>query len=182
MKLSEQLRNLRKLRSLTLEELAGRCGLTKGYLSRIENGHQIPAVSTIQVIADALDADIADLLNAPTSESMKNGLEIKRATGLREEQTSEGYSFLPLLNQYRSKQMSPFLMIIEKGETRKFSHDSEEFFYVAEGAVELIYRGQEYSLVRGDSAYFDSREKHSFRNLHDERVVLVTINYHYRRF
>jgi transcriptional regulator with XRE-family HTH domain len=182
MQLSEQLKHLRKLRGFTLEELANRCGLTKGYLSRIENGHQTPAVSTIQVIADALDSDIADLLNTPSTEQMKDGLEIKRSMGLDGQKTSAGYSFLPLLNQYRNKQMSPFLMIIEKGETRNFSHDSEEFFYVAEGSIELIYRGQAYALSRGDSAYFDSREKHSFRNLHDEKAVLVTINYHYRRF
>ena len=54
MRLPEQLKKLRKLRGFTLEELANRCGLTKGYLSRIENGHQIPEVSTIQTIADVL--------------------------------------------------------------------------------------------------------------------------------
>jgi len=182
MNISEQLKRLRKLRGLTLDELARRCVLTKGYLSKIENGHQIPAASAIQVIADALDSDIADLLDTPSTEKMKDGLEIKHSTGLNEQKTSEGYSFVSLLNQYRNKQMSPFLMIIEKGETKKFSHDSEEFFYVVEGSIELIYRGQTYPLSQGDSAYFDSREKHSFRNLHDEKAVLVTINYHYRRF
>lgn len=182
MRLPEQLKKLRKLRGLTLDELASRCGLTKGYLSKIENGHQTPAVSTIQVVADALDADIAELLNEPSAEHVNNGLEIKHSQIQDEQKTSEGYSFVSLLNQYRNKQMSPFLMIIEKGETRNFSHDSEEFMYVAEGAVELIYRGEEHTLSKGDSAYFDSREKHSFRNLHDEKAVLVTINYHYRRF
>ena len=182
MRLPEQLKKLRKLRGFTLEELANRCDLTKGYLSRIENGHQIPAVSTIQSIADALGSDLSELLDTPLTGQTESGLEIRHSTGLVEQKTSEGYSFLPLINQYRNKQMSPFLMTMKKGETRNFSHDSEEFFYVAEGSIELIYRGKAHVLSCGDSAYFDSRAKHSFRNMHDEKAVIVTINYHYRRF
>lgn len=181
MSISEQLRHLRKSHGFTLEEMAKRCGLSKGYLSRVENGQQTPAVSTIQVLAAALNSDIADLLDA-VSNSQADGLDMKFAGDLRELETFEGYSFQPLLNSYRNKHMSPFLLEIATGETKKFSHDSEEYFYVAEGAVEFIYKGKTYSLSRGDSVYFDSREKHFFRNPHKKKAVLVTVNYNYRRF
>jgi transcriptional regulator with XRE-family HTH domain len=180
MSMSGQLKHLRKARGLTLEELAKQCGLTKGYLSRIENGRQTPAVSTIQGIAAALDTDIADLLGT-TPKDQVSGLDMKKSNGSGSK-TPEGYFFQPLLNNFRNKFMSPFLMIIEKGGTKTFSHDSEEFLYVVEGSVEFIYKGHTHPLTRGDSVYFDSREKHSFQNRHDEKAVLVAVNYNYRRF
>ena len=181
MSISEQLRLLRKSHGFTLEELAKRCGISKGYLSRVENGQQTPAVSTIQVLAAALNSDIADLLDAVPG-NLSDGLDIKFASDLDEMETAAGYAFQPLLNSYRNKHMSPFLLEIATGETKKFSHDSEEYFYIAEGAVEFIYKGKTYPLSRGDSVYFDSREKHFFRNTCKEKAVLVTVNYNYRRF
>ena len=79
------------------------------------------------------------------------------------------------------KQMSPVLVKVHKGQTDTFSHDSEEFVYVTQGAVELLYDGKRCALGKGDSLYFDSREA----PLHQPSRVsglLVTVNYNYRRF
>ena len=60
--IGREIRRNRRWRGLSLDELAGLCGLTKGYLSKIENG--VVAVdrrSTLVKIASALQVSIADL-------------------------------------------------------------------------------------------------------------------------
>ncbi len=46
---------------MSLRTLEGRCGVAAGRLSRIENGHVDPRVSTVLTILDGLDATLDDL-------------------------------------------------------------------------------------------------------------------------
>jgi transcriptional regulator with XRE-family HTH domain len=60
--IGQEIRRIRKWRQLSLEALAGRAGLTKGYLSKIENGHvAMDRRSTLNRIAEALNVSLADL-------------------------------------------------------------------------------------------------------------------------
>ena len=52
---------LGRAKTCALGELADRTGLTKGYLSRIENSKNPPPISTLEESQNALGADITDL-------------------------------------------------------------------------------------------------------------------------
>jgi XRE family transcriptional regulator, fatty acid utilization regulator len=60
-------RRLRKLVNLTLEELAERCGVTPNYIGSIENGHRDPSLSTIQALAGGLGVTPRDLFGGGDS-------------------------------------------------------------------------------------------------------------------
>jgi len=49
---------LREKHGLTQAELAARCGIDQGDISRIERGATSPTARTLQRIADALGADV----------------------------------------------------------------------------------------------------------------------------
>lgn len=53
-----QLIGLREKHGLTQAQLAERCGVDQGDISRIERGSTSPTARTLQRIADALDADV----------------------------------------------------------------------------------------------------------------------------
>jgi transcriptional regulator with XRE-family HTH domain len=64
------IRRLRRWRGLSLEQAAGLAGLSKGYLSKIENGHSaVDRRSTLIAIAGALRVSLVDLTG--------DGLEIR---------------------------------------------------------------------------------------------------------
>lgn len=54
-----QIRRWRTERGMTLAKVAGRSGLTVGYLSQIENDKASPSLAVLGVIADALDVPAA---------------------------------------------------------------------------------------------------------------------------
>ena len=53
-----QIIELREEHGLTQAELAERCGIDQGDISRIERGSTSPTARTLQRIAEALDADV----------------------------------------------------------------------------------------------------------------------------
>lgn len=55
MVIGERLRALRKEKDLSQGEIANRSGLMVSYLSRVENGHTVPSVETLQKLAGALE-------------------------------------------------------------------------------------------------------------------------------
>lgn len=63
MTFGERVKELRKARGVSQRELAGRVGIDFTYLSKIENDRtEPPSESTIERIAEALDANADDLL------------------------------------------------------------------------------------------------------------------------
>ena len=56
--LGRRLRALRKARRMTLEQLAVDTGFTAGYLSQIETGASVPALSALAELAASLGADL----------------------------------------------------------------------------------------------------------------------------
>lgn len=56
--LAMQLIELREKRGLTQAQLAERCGIDQGDISRIERGSTSPTTRTLQRIAEALDAEV----------------------------------------------------------------------------------------------------------------------------
>ena len=58
----ERLRNLREERNFSQGEIEKRTGLLRCYISRVENGHTVPAVETLEKFARALEVPMYQLL------------------------------------------------------------------------------------------------------------------------
>ena len=65
--ISQNIKRHRLNKGLSLDQLARFCGLTKGYVSKIENSEKAPPFSTLIKIATALNIDVG-LLIAEDSE------------------------------------------------------------------------------------------------------------------
>ena len=61
MVISERLRELRESKELSQGDLEKRTGLLRCYISRVENGHTVPAVETLEKLARALEVPLYQL-------------------------------------------------------------------------------------------------------------------------
>ena len=59
MDIGKKLKNLRIRNDLTLEELASRSELTKGFLSQVERNLTSPSISTLEDLLEALGTNLA---------------------------------------------------------------------------------------------------------------------------
>ena len=149
-------------RNLTQEALAQEAGLTKGYLSKIENSKNSPPVSTLLSLAKALDIDIngifSDDATATTIIHTKKG---ERQTVARSG-TAFGYSYEPLAGKFPNRHMEPYIVILKPGvETEiPFQHKGEELLYVQEGTMKFFYEDKEFIVEEEGSVYFDASVPH----------------------
>jgi transcriptional regulator with XRE-family HTH domain len=59
--MGERLRALREQKSLSQGEIEERTGLLRCYVSRVENGHTVPAIETLEKFARALEVPMYQL-------------------------------------------------------------------------------------------------------------------------
>lgn len=59
--ISERLRQLREERKLSQGDIEKRTGLLRCYISRVENGHTVPTVETLEKLARALEVPLYQL-------------------------------------------------------------------------------------------------------------------------
>jgi transcriptional regulator with XRE-family HTH domain len=60
--IGDRLRELREAKKLSQRDIQQRTGLLRAYISRVENGHTVPAVETLERIARALEIPIYQLM------------------------------------------------------------------------------------------------------------------------
>ena len=61
MVIGDRLRELRELKKLSQGHIEKRTGLLRCYISRVENGHTVPAVATLEKMARALEVPLYKL-------------------------------------------------------------------------------------------------------------------------
>lgn len=61
MMIGERLRELREAKQLSQGDIEKRTGLLRFYLSRVENGHSVPAIETLEKMARALELPMYQL-------------------------------------------------------------------------------------------------------------------------
>ena len=186
MQVGDRIKTHRKLLKYTLEDVAGKSGLSVGYLSKLERSNRVPPLATLQMIAATLKISANELLEGyDPDRSISDDSDItivQRKHNQPSRPTEEGYTLIPLTNNYANRNISPFMMSISPGGTHEFQHDAEEFNYVVRGPVKLHYKGSVYALAEGDSFYFDSRKPHVFVNENKYPVLVLSVVYMYRKF
>lgn len=169
---------------MTLEELSQQTSFSIGYLSKLERAESMPPLATLQKLAEVLDINMMDLLDPQQSspENADKDIEICRKLPAEPLPQGEVSRSEALMGSHKNRAILPFLLRVNPGETETFTHDAEEFLYILEGEILLIYKNKQYTLKQGDSAYLDSRKPHRFLNQTDQPATILTANYIYRRF
>lgn len=160
LELGPRIRAARRRSGMTLQALAEKCDCTRSLLSKIENGHSMPAIATIVRIARALEIETSELF-------AKNQTELSAfAESLESDESfiksEPGYIAHPFAQKFKDKAMQPFMIVARKNEVQPHSlrHPGEEFLYVLSGKMNFKVGENEYVLKRGDSLYFHATEEH----------------------
>jgi transcriptional regulator with XRE-family HTH domain len=178
--LGSRIQQLRGKWQMTLEALAERSGLSKGYLSRIENGLQTPPLGTLIRIAGALNADVTSLINgkstrsAPASPFVSIVRKGERSQVIRGA-SAFGYDYASLIGGNVNARMEAFLFTFPSNIDKYvfFEHEGEEFLFMLSGRVEWQVGHERHVLEPGDAVYFDARLPHRGRALEGEATAVV---------
>lgn len=170
------LREKRQAQSLTIADVASLAGVSRGMLSKIENGQVSPSLDTLRRLAAALGMTLAQLfknLDVPEGGAQHvragEGLEVVRRG------TRRGHTYhLLAYDQGPRKQVEPFLITMDDASEvfPTFTHPGVEFIYMLEGRIEYRHGRNTYLLEPGDSLTFKGSIPHG-----PERLIKVPIRF-----
>jgi len=176
-KLSDRLRGLRTGRGLSLDVLAQRTGLTKGFLSLIERGLKAPSISTLLRLSETYQLPLGALLDEPRPTEPKYSL-VRRDARKKyaREGSLYGYRYEAIAYAKKLKRMEPFIVSPPLRVPRKFfQHDGDEMVYVLEGQVEIHLGKEKIRLTPGDCLYFDASTPHRSHSVGRERAATLVV-------
>lgn len=176
--IGEKIRKIRKDTKTTLDTLAVRTGLTKGYLSKIERGLQSPPIATLSKIASALNVDITIFFERKDHEVKCSIVRKDERRPIAQRGNIFGYNYETIAHKKHNKVMNPFIitLIPHADDQTIFRHEGQELMYILQGAMEFWYGDERYVLGEGDCVYFDSEVAHRGQCCGDvESKVLVVI-------
>jgi transcriptional regulator with XRE-family HTH domain len=175
--LAQRIREIRKRRNLTLEQLAEGAELTPSLLSRIENFRATPSLAALGRIAAALGVTMAELMTGV--DERRRLVIVPRSERQVVERDSPRSSIVyhALAATRHAKLMEPLLLDVPPGEPRKeaLPHEGEEFLMVVEGTVELEYGKERHVLQKGDCAYLDAAEPHRLINPGRKKASVLSV-------
>ncbi len=163
--IGKRIKRLRLDRKLTQQELADIAGITKSYLSKIENSDSSPPVSTLINLAKAIGVQLDDFFNDQNPETILCVVRRDKRQKIPRKGSPFGYTYEPLAHKFPRRHMEPYWVKIPPSDnfSSVFQHIGEECLVILEGKVEFIINKQEIILAQGDSIYFDSSYPHIIR-------------------
>ncbi len=184
--IGSKIRGLRETKNLSVEEIAERSGLTVEQINSIENDVNLPSLGPLIKIARALGVRLGTFMD----DSDALGPIVTRAKD-READSSISFSngavdarkhmeYHPLAQQKAGRHMEPFVIDINPEESPEFqlsAHEGEEFIYVMQGEVEIVYGKETYKLGEGDSIFYDSIVKHHVHGAPGKSAKILAVVY-----
>jgi transcriptional regulator with XRE-family HTH domain len=173
MQLGRKIRDLRLRHGLTVHQLATASGLSKGFISQLENGITSPSLASLAGLAEVLDTSVAYLVT-PDSEAMH----VVRKDERRRIQVGGNSGRVEVLTPATVRNLDVVMAELPPGLTagdKKHYHQGEEFLVCLEGRIRVTCSGQIAELETGDSAHFDGRAPHAVENIgeHTARLLIV---------
>lgn len=181
-----KIKGLRETKNLSVEEIAERSGLTVDQISSIENDQTLPSLGPLIKIARALGVRLGTFMD----DNDALGPVVCRAAD-REKESSISFSngatdarkhmeYHPLAQQKAGRHMEPFVIDINPEDSPEFqlsAHEGEEFIYVMQGDVEIVYGKDTYILHEGDSIFYDSIVKHHVHGAPGKSAKILAVVY-----
>ncbi len=170
--IGKNLKELRLRQDLTLEELASRSELTKGFLSQVERNLTSPSISTLEDILEALGTTLSDFFKPEKEEQIVFGA-ADYFVDEREDSTIEW-----IVPNAQKNKMEPIILKLKPGSKSSLmeAHDGEEFGYVLKGNISLMMGEKRYKLKPRETFYINGRKSHYLVNTgaSDAKVLWIT--------
>lgn len=162
-RVAENLRQKRKVRGMSLDDLARASGVSRAALSQVETCKTNPTVGLLWKIAVGLGVPFADLLG-----ETKSGTRVLRRGDSQVLRSLDGKLESRPLTPAGA---SPLVEMYELRLTSRATHASEphapgthEFLVVLSGALRLHVDDEVHDLLAGDSVSFPADRPHSYEN------------------
>ncbi len=178
--IADKLRTLRLRRSMGLAQLAEHTGFSAAMLSRLENGRLVPTLPTLTRIAMVFSVGLEYFFSDPRKRHIV--AVVRRSERKRfpsdPKSTPVPWHFESLDFRVNERKLSGYLAHFHPLPQEKVVahyHPGVELLYLIAGKLEMTIGVETFQLSAGDSIYFDSMQKHSYRSLGKAACTAIVV-------
>ncbi len=172
--IGNRIRQLRIQNGLTLQELASRTELTKGYLSQLERNLTMPSLPTLSDICEALGTPMSRFF----AEDEKEQVVFTQEDAFVDAQENRTIHWI--VPNAQKNEMEPILLELRPGaRTREVEpHEGEEFGYVMSGRIFLVRQPDKKGILvkKGEVFYIQGNKEHFLENRGGQTAVVLWIS------
>lgn len=184
MSVGNKLEKLREERKLSLEDLSERTGLKVDDIRKMEESDLMPSLAPLVKIARVMGVRLGTFMDdceniGPVVSRSGDNTEATRF-GSRDNSDHADLAFHSLAHNKAGRHMEPFMIDVEAASSQDVklsSHEGEEFIFVMDGSIEVIYGKDTISLDKGDSIYYDSAVPHHVHAGGSEKANILAVVY-----
>jgi transcriptional regulator with XRE-family HTH domain len=177
--LRSRVRDLRRKRGWTLEQLSAACGVSRSMLSEIERQRANPTLVVAYRIAQAFGMSLGELVEIPNATQR---IDIIRADDRTFHYRSDRYCRIRTLSPlHLEKSVEYYEVVLRPGGALKSAPHFEgarELLTVQEGSVRIRSAGDTAELHKGDSAHYSADVTHAIENIASaDAVCFLVVTY-----
>ena len=167
-RLGERVRELRRGRGLTLEELAERSGVSRAMISKLERGEKNPTLVVAAKLAEGFGVTLSQLVGM---EERREDVVVPRDKRMVMRDPETGFERQLLSPSFGGRGVEFIRNVVPEGsnsgEFPPHRRGVEEYIVVEKGRLTAVIEGEEILLEGGDALYFEADVRHRFDNAGD---------------
>ena len=177
--LCRRVRELRKRRGWTLEEMSAACGVSRSMLSEIERQRANPTLAVAFRIAQAFGMSLGDLVEEP---ALTPKVEVIRADDRTYHYRSDAFCRIRTLSPLHLEKSVEYYEVVLKVRRRPARRaplqGARELLTVQQGTIRVTSGPDSANLNRGDSAHYPADVPHAIENPGtDDAVLFLVVTY-----
>jgi len=159
-----KVRQLRRQKNLSLQQLAERAGLSAAAIHKIERNGMVPTITTLMKLAAALNRSVAYFVDEEPSEA---AILVRSDERKKVFTSKERLDLAGITGPYGQFFMAGAVATIDPeadSGPKPMEHPGEELVFMLEGSLCFTVEGEEYMLRRGDALHFRTDRPHRWWN------------------
>ncbi|MFB0493956.1 transcriptional regulator with XRE-family HTH domain [Mucilaginibacter sp. SG538B] len=177
--ISNRIKERRREKNITVQELAIRANVSKGLISQIENSRTIPSLIVLIDIIKALEIDLNEFFKDMRSKSDHLPVLVKRKHEYDhfEKEHADGFHYQRIFTQSISQSTVDIVILeLEPDASRPLVEtEAFEYKYILSGQVAYRFNDDTVTLNQGDSMLFDGRIPHTPKNMGDTTASMLVV-------
>ncbi|AIM36109.1 helix-turn-helix domain-containing protein [Sphingobacterium sp. SG20118] len=178
-KISSKIREIRKVKGITIHELANKAGVSKGLISQIENNRTIPSLFVLINIINALDVDLNVFFKDFNSDNALGPIIVRKKDSYEafEKEQAIGFHYKRIFSSSIDSSTLDIVLLelLPDAKRPMVKTEAFEYKYILSGQVEYVFKDQVIVLDEGDSIFFNGRLSHTPRNIGPDKAIMLII-------
>lgn len=171
-----RLRDVRKAKKMTLKQVSEKTKLSIGFLSQVEHSKSSLTLETLIKLSEALGVSPGVFFSEEKAVEQQNFF-VNKQSSLKNDVMISDFMYRDLSGGFPNQSFYPTLVNLRPRNegVRPLGHQGQEFIYVLDGTLTVIFENEEIQLNPGESIHMESEIPHNWVNRTNEIVTILYI-------